>query len=33
MEPLTIRIQADTKESLENEAAEYDVCDPNTSAA
>jgi chromosome segregation ATPase len=25
MEPLTIRIQADTKESLEAEAAEYDV--------
>nr|ADE29322.1 hypothetical RHH domain protein [uncultured virus] len=25
MEPLTIRVQADTKESLETEAAEYDV--------
>ncbi len=25
MEPLTIRIQADTKKSLEDEAAEYDV--------
>lgn len=25
MEPLTIRIQAETKESLESEAAEYDV--------